>query len=119
MVMRCESCVACIQMNRKRRRRPDASENPDIILNIHPTAEVLSQERAAWVFDRLDVRHSSASQFITIPARSRSLVVRVPSLNRPFTFCSHYYCHMIGPILFRSDVQTPLVSIPQLSEYPM
>ena len=78
MGVRFEAYVACIRMPRKRRRRPDDSEDPDLSLNAHPTAEVLSQNRAAWIFGSLDVRHSSASQFRTSPARSRSLILRVP-----------------------------------------
>ena len=119
MGMRCEACVACMSIPRKRRRRPAASEDPDHSLNYHPTAEVLFQKRSVWVFDSLDVSHSSASQFRISPARSRPLMVSVPSLNRYFTLCGHSYCHMIGPILFRSDVQTTPVPITQLSEYPM
>ena len=106
-------------MPRKQRRRPATSEDPDIILNVQPTAEVSSHTRAAWVFDKLDVRHTIASQFRTSPARSRLLMVMVTSLNRSFTFCGHSYCHMIGNILFRTDVQTPPVEIPQLFNYPM
>ena len=119
MEVRCEACVACMQMPRKWRRRPVDSEDPNLILNSHPTAEVLYQKRAVWVLDSLDVRHSSASQFRTIPASSRSFMVRVPSLNRSSTFCDQSSCHMIGPILFMIDAQTPPVPIPQLYEYPM
>ena len=78
MGVRGESCVACMRMPRKSRRLPAASEGPNINLNAHPTAEVLLHNRAAWVFDSLDVRNSSASQFITSPSRSRLLMVRVP-----------------------------------------
>ena len=67
MGVRCEACVACMCMLSKRRRRPAASEDPNLSLNVHPTAEVLSQNRAAWVFYRLDVKHYSAIQFRTIP----------------------------------------------------
>ena len=119
MGVRCEACVACMCMPRKRRRRIDANEDPDISLNAHSTAKVLSQKRAAWVFDSLDVRHSSASQFRTSPVSSRSFMVSVPSFKRSFTFCGHSSFHMIGPILFSPDVQTPPVPIPQLYEYPM
>ena len=116
MGVRFEACVACMKMPRKRRRRPAASEDPTLSLNSHPTAEVLSKKRAVWVFDSLDVRHSSASQFRTSPASLRSLMMRVTSLNRSSTFCGHSYCHMIGPILFRPDAQIPPMPIPQLSE---
>ena len=119
MGVRCEACVACMRITRKQRRRPATSEDPDISLNVHPTDKLLSQKRAAWVFDILDVRHSSARQFITSPARLRSLILRVPSLNMSFTFCGQYYCHMICPILFRTHLQTTPVPITQLSEYPM
>ena len=71
MGMRCEACVACMSMPRKQKRRPADIEDSDLSLNAQPTAEVLSQKRAAWVFDILDVRHSSAIQFRTSPARSR------------------------------------------------
>ena len=119
MGVMCEACATWMRMPRKRRRRPDASEDPNLSLNIHLTAEVLSQKRSVWVFDRLYVRHSSASQFRTSPSRSRPLMVKVSSLNSSFTFFGHYSFHMIGTILFRPDVQTPHESIPQLSEYPM
>ena len=72
-----EACVECMRMPRKRRRHPVASEEPYLSLNVHPTAEVLSQKRAAWVYDRLDVRYSSTSQFRTVPDSSRSLMVRL------------------------------------------
>ena len=96
MGLRCEDCVTWMQMPKKRRIRPDAREEPDISLLVHPTSEVLSQKRAAWVFYRLDVRHYSASQLRTSPASSRLLMVRVPDLNSPFTLCGHSYFHMIG-----------------------
>ena len=84
MGVRCEACVACMRMPRKHRRRPAANEDPDFSLNNHPTAKVLLQNRSAWVFDSLDVKHSSASQFRTSPAILRLLMVRVPSLNMSF-----------------------------------
>ena len=115
MGARYESCAAWMRMPRKRRRRTAARNYPDISLNVHPTAKVLSQKRDAWVFDILDVRHSSARKFRTSPARSISLMVRVNSLNRSFTFCGNNSCHLIGPILFRPYVKTPPVPIPQLS----
>ena len=65
-------------MSRKQRIHPDASDDTELILNVHPTSKVLSQKRDEWVFDRLYVRYSSASQFRTSPSRSRSLVARVP-----------------------------------------
>ena len=99
-----EACVAWMRMPRKRRISPAASEDPDITLLVHPTSEVLLRKRDVWVFDILDVRSSSTSQLITIPDSSISLMVRVTSLNRYFTFCCHSYCHMIGTILFRTDV---------------
>ena len=104
MVMRCESCVACIQMNRKRRRRPDAREEPDLRLIVHPTAKVLSQSMAAWLFTSLDVRHSSASQLRTSSASSILFMIKVIALNISFTLSGHYFYQMIGPILFRPDV---------------
>ena len=119
MGVRCEACFAWMLIPRKRSRRPDDSEDSDLILNDHRTAEVLLHKRAVWVFDRLDVRHSIASQFRTSPFSSRLLMVSVNSLNVYFTLCGHSSCHMIGPILFRSDVQTTPVPITQLSEYPM
>ena len=96
MGVMCEAFVAWMRIPRKRRRRPAASDYPDITFNVHPTAEVLSQKRSAWVFDRLDVRHSSAIQLRTIPARLVLLMVRLPSFNMSFTFCGHSYFHMIG-----------------------
>ena len=77
MGVMCEAFVVFMCITRKQRRRPTASEDTDISLNAHPTAEVLSQKRSAWVFDSLDVRNSSTSQFITSLTRSRSLMVRV------------------------------------------
>ena len=119
MGVRCKACVVWVRMTRKRRIRTDASEEPDLSLIVHPTSEVLSQKRAAWVFYRLDVRHYSASQLITSPASSRLLMVRVPDLNSPFTLCGHSYFQMIGPILFKLDVWTPPMKIPQLPDYLM
>ena len=107
MGLRFEAFVACIRMPRKQRRSPAASEESDLILNVHPTAEVLSQKRAAWVFGILDMRHFSASQFRTSPAKSRPFMVSVPSLNRSFILCGHSSCHMIGLILFRPDFRLP------------
>ena len=111
MGVRCEACVACMCMPRKRRRRPAASEDPDISLNYHPRAKVFSQKRSAWVSDSLDVSHSISSQFRNSPDSSRLFMVRVYSLNRSFTFCGHSYYHMIGTILCRPDVQTLPVPI--------
>ena len=104
MVVRCEACAALMHMPRKRRRCPAASDDPDLSLNFHPTAEVLSQKRAVWVFYRLDVRHSIIIQLKTSHAIWRSFIVRVTSLNGSFTFCGQSHFHMIGPILFRPDV---------------
>ena len=119
MGVECEACAACVCMPRKRRRCPAASEDANLSLNAHPTAKLLLQKRAAWVFDSFYVSNSSASHFRTSPDISRSLMVSVTSLNSSFTFFGQYYCHMIGPIFFRPDFQTPPVPIPQLSEYPM
>ena len=58
MGLRFEAFVAWIRMPRKQRRSPAASEESDLILNVHPTVEVLSQKRAAWVFGILDSRLS-------------------------------------------------------------
>ena len=107
MGARCDSCVAWICMTRKRSRCPAAREEPDLSLIFHPNAEVLTQNRAVCVFSRLDVRHSSASQLRNSPVRSILLMVMLPAVRISFTFCGHYYFQMIGPILFRPDVQTP------------
>ena len=107
MGLRCEDCVTWMQMPKKRRIRPDAREEPDISLLVHPTSEVLSQKRNVWIFARLDVRRSISSQLRSIPASSRSLMIRVPALNSSFTLCGDYYCQMIGPILFRPYFHTP------------
>ena len=53
--------------------RPTASEESNISLNVHPTTEVLLQKRVAWVFDILDVRHSSASQFFELTLSTRGI----------------------------------------------
>ena len=119
MGVKCEACVACMCMPRKRSRRTADSDDPNLSLNAHPTAKLLLQKRATWVFDSLYVSNSSASQFRTNPAISRSLMVSVTSLNSSFTFCGQYSCHMIGPIFFRPDFQTPPAPIPKLSEYPI
>ena len=119
MGVRCEACVLWMRMPRKCRIIPIAREEPYLSLIFHSTAEVLSQNRSAWLFYRLDVSHSSASQLRTSPAILILLMVRLPAFNSYFTLCGHYYCKMIGPILFRPDFQTPPVPIPQLSEYPI
>ena len=71
MSVRYEPCVACTNMPRKRIRRTEVSKYPDLSLNAHPTAKVLLQKRDVWVFDILDVRHSSAIQFRTSPSSLR------------------------------------------------
>ena len=115
----CEACVVCIYMPSKRRRRPSAKDEPDMSLIVCPTSEMLSQKMYAWVFDRLYVSHYIASQLRTSPASSRLLMVRLPDLNSSFTFCGHSDCQIMGPILFRPDVHTSPMPIPQLSESPM
>ena len=67
---RCEACAAWMCMPRKRSRRPDDREEPDLSLLVHPITKFFSQNRSAWVFDRLDVRHYSAIQLITSPTIS-------------------------------------------------
>ena len=62
MGVRCDACVLWIRMSRKRRIRPTAREEPDLRLIFHPTTEMLSQNRAAWVCARLDVMHYSSRQ---------------------------------------------------------
>ena len=106
-------------MPRERMRSTSAREEPDIILIVHPTTEVLSQKRAEWLWVRLDVMNSSASQLITIPVNLSLLMVRVTALKISFTFCINSSCDMIGHILFRPDVQNHPVPITQISEYPI
>ena len=98
MGVRCDNCVAWMRMPRKWRRRPASREKPDLILIVHLTAEVLSQKKAAWVWERLGVIHSSTIQFLTSPFISRLSMVRVPNMKSSFT------CQIIGPILFVPDV---------------
>ena len=119
MGVRCEACVLWVRMPRKCRRSHVAREEPYISLILHPTAEVLSQKRSAWLFYRLDVSHSSARKLRTSPSSLIPLMVRLPAFNISFTVCGHSSCKMIGRILFRSYFQTPSVPIPQLYEYPM
>ena len=104
MGVRRDAFFACMRMPRKKRRYLAAREESDLSLILHPTAEVLSQKRAEWVFGRLYVRHSSASQLRTRSDSLISFMVRVPALKSYFTFYGLSSCQMIGPILFRPDV---------------
>ena len=106
MDVRCDAFVACMRMPNKRRRCPAAREEPDKRLNVHPTAEVLSQKRAAWVWARLEVMHSSASQLRTIPDRSIIFMASVLDMKISFTVCGYSSCQMIDPIFLRPDVQS-------------
>ena len=66
----CDTCAEWMRMPRKRRKSPATREEPNIRLIVHPNSELLSHNRAAWVFASLDVRHSSTSQLRTSPAIS-------------------------------------------------
>ena len=55
MGVRCDTCVSCMRMPIKCRRCPTSREKPDLILIVHLIAEVLSQKKAVWVWERLGV----------------------------------------------------------------
>ena len=65
---RCDDSVVWMRIRRNRKRCPDAKEEPDCSLYIHPATEVLLQKRDAWLWVRLEVMHSSACQLRTRPA---------------------------------------------------
>ena len=92
------ACVSCMRMPMKRRRRSSVREEPNLGLIVHPTAEVLSQNRSTWVWVRLYVMRSSAIQFRTSPFSLRYFILRLAALNSYFNFCVHYNCQMIGLI---------------------
>ena len=113
----CGDFVAWMHMPRKRRSSPITRYEPDRSLNVHPTDEVLSQNRDAWLRERLEVIHSIASQLRTGPSRLISCMVIVADMKISFTVCGHYSCQIIGSILLRLYFHNPPVLIPQLSEY--
>ena len=107
-----------MRIPRNRRRRAAALDLLVLSFVAQLTAEVLSQKEQMCMYVRSETRHSSASQFRTIPANSRSLIEMVPVSNEAMISVGHRTFQIVGGMCWRPEVHAPPEPSRQLSEYP-
>ena len=95
---------------RRWRKRRSAPATEDVVVEpflSQDMADVLSAKIPTCLYSKVVKSSSVASHPKTMPASSRSLIVRTPLSNRALMSVGHSYCHTTGGIVSFPDTMTP------------